>query len=243
VTPIPALAAPPDQPPPPGDRPPVETSPEAPPPQSLPQAPEEPATPPPTPAPGPPLPGLPPLVPPSAPGLRVFPVAGPASFVDDYGAPRAGTGWHHGNDIFADRNTPVVAVADGTLSLVGVNPLGGNRLWLTDDTGTSYYYAHLQGYAPVAVDGARVRAGEILGYVGNTGQAVTTPTHLHFEVHPDGGDSVDPYPYLVAWENNTDLSGQSPFEVQSQSAGAVLIGAVQQVDAPAPGDGLAHAVS
>jgi murein DD-endopeptidase MepM/ murein hydrolase activator NlpD len=174
----------------------------------------------------------------------VFPVAGPASFVDDYGAPRAGTGWHHGNDVFADWGAPVVAVTDGTLSLVGVNPLGGNRLWLTDDAGTSYYYAHLSAYAPIAVDGARVRAGEVLAYVGNTGQAITTPPHLHFEVHPAGGDSIDPYPYLVAWQNSADLGAAArlPFELPALSGGAIMIGAVEELDSPPPGDGLAVAV-
>jgi murein DD-endopeptidase MepM/ murein hydrolase activator NlpD len=118
----------------------------------------------------------------------VFPVFGDASFSDDYGAPRAVTGWHHGNDIFAATGTPVLAVADGTLSRVGVNTLGGNRLWLTDEAGNEFYYAHLSAYAPATVSGARVRAGQVIAFVGNTGQAITTPPHLHFEVHPGGGD-------------------------------------------------------
>ncbi len=116
----------------------------------------------------------------------VFPVVGHADFSDDYGAARADTGWHHGNDIFADRGTPVVAVADGRLSRVGVNTLGGNRLWLTDDTGNAFYYAHLSAYAPAAVEGARVTRGQVIAFVGNTGDAITTPPHLHFEVHPAG---------------------------------------------------------
>src|SRR5207248_4444943 len=101
ASPIAALATPADQPP-PGRRPAVATSPEAPPARSLPEAPEEPASPPPAPAQTPSLPALPPLVPPTAPGLRVVPVAGRASFVDGYGAPRAGTGCHRGHDGFAD---------------------------------------------------------------------------------------------------------------------------------------------
>ena len=174
----------------------------------------------------------------------VFPVAGEASFTDDYGAPRAGTGWHQGNDLFAPTGTPLVAVADGTLSKVGVNTLGGNRLWLTDDAGNEFYYAHLSAYAPASVEGARVRAGQVIGFVGNTGQAITTPPHLHFEVHPGGGDSVDPYPYLLAWRRGTDLSRSFTQAVISTSpvpaVGAVLVDTVPEVDTPpGGGDGLA----
>ena len=174
----------------------------------------------------------------------VFPVAGGASFTDDYGAPRAGTGWHHGNDLFADRGTPVVAVADGTLSRVGINTLGGNRLWLTDGAGNTFYYAHLSAYAPESVEGARVRAGQVIAFVGNTGQAITTPPHLHFEVHPGDGDSVNPYPYLLAWQRGTEVSRSFAQAVVSTSpvpaVGAVLIETVPEIDTPsAAGDGLA----
>src|SRR5581483_11496040 len=79
----------------------------------------------------------------------VFPVDGGASYIDTYGANRNDIydGWHHGDDLFAPLGTPVVAVANGTLALVGWNELGGWRLWLTDRKGNSYYYAHLAGYA------------------------------------------------------------------------------------------------
>jgi hypothetical protein len=176
----------------------------------------------------------------------VFPVAGQASFGDDYGAPRAGTGWHHGNDVFAPTGTPLVAVADGTLSRVGVNTLGGNRLWLTDEAGNTFYYAHLSAYAPVAVEGAHVTAGQVIGFVGNTGQAITTPPHLHFEVHPGGGDSVNPYPYLVAWQRGSDIprafiqAAVSPSP--APALGAVLVDGVPEIDIGPPAaddDGLA----
>jgi murein DD-endopeptidase MepM/ murein hydrolase activator NlpD len=139
-------------------------------------------------------------------GDSVFPVVGTqAGPVDNFGAGRADVLYHHGDDIFAPEGTPVVAVADGTLSLVGDNPLGGLRLWLRDRQGNEFYYAHLEGFARRARDGARVSAGELLGYVGHTGDAETTPPHLHFEVHPaslislgyDG--AVDPWPYLRSW--------------------------------------------
>ena len=178
----------------------------------------------------------------------VFPVYGEASFVDDYGAPRAVTGWHHGNDVFAPTGTPLLAVADGTLSRVGINNLGGNRLWLTDEAGNEFYYAHLSAYAPAAVSGARVRAGQVIGFVGNTGQAITTPPHLHFEVHPQGGDSVNPYPYLVAWQRGSDIplafrqAATSPTPVPA--VGAVLVDGTPELDTPsAPDQGPAVPVS
>jgi murein DD-endopeptidase MepM/ murein hydrolase activator NlpD len=185
---------------------------------------------------------------PSATAPYVFPVFGSgAAFSSDYGSPRAGTGWHHGNDIFAPIGVPVLAVADGVLSKVGVNTLGGNRLWLTDDLGNAYYYAHLSAYAAGIADGVRVRGGEIIGFVGNTGQAITTPSHLHFEIHPGGGDSVNPYPYLLAWKRGTSISlGFSAAAVsrgQAPAVGAVLVGEESRTESPADtGDGMAQAV-
>lgn len=184
----------------------------------------------------------------AGPAQYVFPVFGSgATFSSDYGAPRAGTGWHHGNDIFAPIGVPVLAVADGVLSKVGVNTLGGNRLWLTDDLGNAYYYAHLSAYAAGAADGVRVRGGEIIGFVGNTGQAITTPPHLHFEIHPGDGASVDPYPYLLAWKRGTSVSlGFSAAVVsrgQAPAVGAVLVGEESRIASPTDtGDGVAQAV-
>jgi hypothetical protein len=178
----------------------------------------------------------------------IFPIVGPSSFSDDYAAPRAGTGWHHGNDIFADRGTPVVAVADGRLSRVGVNTLGGNRLWLTDDAGNAFYYAHLSAYAPAALEGARVTRGQVIAFVGNTGQAITTPPHLHFEVHPGGeeNESINPYPYLIAWQRGSDIPKAFAQAATSTSpapaSGAVLVDGSPESDARPPaerGDGLA----
>jgi len=142
----------------------------------------------------------------------VFPVYGQVSFSDTFGAFRADTGWHHGDDIFADLGTPVLAVAKGVVFSVGWNTLGGNRFWLADRQGNQFYYAHLSAYSPLAVNGARVNAGDVLGFVGNTGDAITTPYHLHFEIHPvsllgKGYDGVvDPTPYLLAWEHLHNLS-------------------------------------
>lgn len=179
----------------------------------------------------------------------VFPVVGGTSndFSDDYGDPRADTGWHQGTDVFAASGTPLVAVADGTLSKVGVNGIGGNRLWLTDDRGTAYYYAHLAAFAPGAADGVRVRAGQVVGFVGNTGDAISTPPHLHFEMHPGGGESVNPYPYLMAWLRNAPVAQAftaATVAVGHTPAGGALLLSATPIDEgiTGPADGTAIAV-
>lgn len=142
----------------------------------------------------------------------VFPVAGKVDFIDSWGFPRmTGTRfahWHQGTDIFAAYGTPLVAVEDGVLDRIGSGTLGGNKLWVVGASGTEYYYAHLSAYAPGAVDGKRVRAGEVVGYVGNTGNAVGTPFHLHFEIHPGGGPAVNPYPVLHAVYSSRGAVGE-----------------------------------
>jgi murein DD-endopeptidase MepM/ murein hydrolase activator NlpD len=136
----------------------------------------------------------------------VFPVYGKHSYSDDYGAPRADTGIHEGNDIFAAAGTPLVAVCDGSLNRVGTLPISGNRLWVKcDKTGDSFFYAHLSAFATDTRNKAHVKAGQVLGFVGSTGDAEQTPPHCHFEVHPGDGDAVDPYPFLKAWESHRDV--------------------------------------
>jgi murein DD-endopeptidase MepM/ murein hydrolase activator NlpD len=146
-------------------------------------------------------------------GGYVFPVYGPASFSNTYGAFRGDVAgnWHHGDDIFAPLGAPLLACADGTVFSVGWNDVGGNRLWLRDSQGNEFYYAHLSAFSPLAKNGRHVKAGEVVGFVGNTGDAQTTPPHLHFEVHPaallfmgyDG--AVDPTAYLEAWKRLRDV--------------------------------------
>ena len=217
------------------------SAPKAQPPQASPLQPSgpEPTTPPPgaQPAPQPPIVKDPPL------GVEpqittegfVFPVYGPSSFTDDFGAGRASTGWHHGNDIFAPVGAPILAVTDGTLFLVGWNGIGGNRLWLRDDDGNEYYYAHLSAFSPLAADGVRVKAGDVVGFVGTSGDAEGTPPHLHFEIHPSrllwmGYDGVvNPYTYLLAWRRAADADlgfgagGWKPPPGQAPPPAAVLL--------------------
>jgi Peptidase family M23 len=174
------------------------------------------------------------------PGGYVFPVYGPSSFTDTFGAARGDVsgGWHHGDDIFAPLGAPVLAVASGTVFSVGWNEIGGNRLWLRDGQGNEFYYAHLSAYTPLAVNGNRVSAGDVLGFVGNTGDAQSTPYHLHFEIHPLGllgmgyDGAVDPSSYLTAWKHLQDVSfaggdAWAPFRRASQAPkpGAILISA------------------
>jgi murein DD-endopeptidase MepM/ murein hydrolase activator NlpD len=143
------------------------------------------------------------------PSHYVFPVDSGASYGDTYGANRNDIydGWHHGDDLFAPLGTPVVAVATGKLSPLGWDGLGGWRLWLTDKKGNSFYYAHLAGYSRLILHDRHVKAGEVIGFLGRTGDAFTTTPHLHFEIHPhqrrlvrlgyDG--AVDPTTYLHTW--------------------------------------------
>ncbi len=132
----------------------------------------------------------------------VFPIAGPYSvpLINSFGYPRMpGTPdahAHEGIDIFAPRGTPLVATERGVVGRVGVGRLGGLKLWLRGESGADWYYAHLDGFAPGLYNGQIVEAGELLGYVGNTGNAVGTPPHLHLEIHPNGGAAVNPYPLL-----------------------------------------------
>ena len=113
-----------------------------------------------------------------------------------FGADRdAGARRHHGIDIFAPRGTPVVAAARGTIRSISPNNLGGNVVWLSDsDRGQTLYYAHLDRHNVVA--GQRVEIGDTLGFVGNTGNARTTPPHLHFGVYRRGQGPRDPYPFV-----------------------------------------------
>ncbi len=116
---------------------------------------------------------------------------------DSWHAPRdGGARIHKGIDIFVSRGTPVVAVADGIISYIGDQRLGGHCVWLTTESGTSFYYAHLDRWASGMYEGMEVRSGDLLGYVGNTGNAIHTPPHLHFAINQND-EMVNPYPILT----------------------------------------------
>ena len=139
-----------------------------------------------------------------------FPVVGAeaGSIRGLFGAARdSGRRAHEGVDIFVGRLTPVLAVAAGS-AMPHHDELGGNTVWL-NTPGTSYYYAHLDRIA--VRDQQRVKVGDVLGYVGNTGNAGGVPSHLHFGVYRWGREPIDPLPLLV---------GQRFKKEQEQGAGS-----------------------
>jgi murein DD-endopeptidase MepM/ murein hydrolase activator NlpD len=138
-----------------------------------------------------------------------FPVSG-ADFSDIgsfFGAPRdGGAREHHGVDIFAPRGTFVLAPSPGIVQRVGTTNRGGNVVFVADDQrALRYYFAHLD--TQLVRRGQRVRTGDILGTVGNTGNALTTPPHLHFGIYAGRWGPVDPYYFLYDFESQAELQG------------------------------------
>ena len=121
--------------------------------------------------------------------------AGKFDFSNSFGAPRHGGRKHAGNDIFAKRGTPVLASVAGTVRIVR-GSITGLGYELDGDDGVRYFGAHMDA---IRVGEGRVNRGDVIGTVGTTGNALGTPPHLHFEVKPGGGHSIDPYSLLRAW--------------------------------------------
>jgi len=131
----------------------------------------------------------------------IFPLELKPSWTDTFGAPRSGGRTHAGNDIYAARGTPLLAVSDGVIKKTTPTDvgLGGISVWLTDGDGNDYYYAHLDGVAPGIEAGVRVSTGQVIGYAGNTGNAAGGSCHLHFEIHLGGySNPINPYASLLA---------------------------------------------
>lgn len=140
-------------------------------------------------------------------GLLEVPVAGVSreAITSSWSDPRSGGRLHRGNDIMAPRGTPVLAAADGTVEKLFESEAGGTTLYIrSPDRMWTYYYAHLAGYAPGIAEDVEVSAGDVIGYVGDTGNAGVGNYHLHFGLHamrPDEawwqGRAIDPTPLLA----------------------------------------------
>jgi murein DD-endopeptidase MepM/ murein hydrolase activator NlpD len=139
------------------------------------------------------------VVAPPAVQIAVFPVQGPCSFENTWHAPRGGGRLHIGVDIIAKEGNLIYAVADGTITKVysvATDKLAGNGVRLTTADGTYFFYGHFKAVADGITVGTKVKAGQVIGYNGKTG-GTNTP-HLHFEVHPRGGEAVDPTSIVAA---------------------------------------------
>ena len=145
------------------------------------------------------------------PQIKVFPSQGRCSFVDSWQWERSGGRRHEGVDIMGPKGLALYAVLDGTITKMygAESTLSGNALRLTTADGTYFFYAHLDSFAAGIAIGSVVRAGQIIGYMGSTGNAGSS--HLHFEVHPLGGSAVSPYPVVKAVDacHITDVLPQS----------------------------------
>ena len=130
------------------------------------------------------------------PRVRI-PVEGVAeeSLVDTWGAARSEGRRHEGIDIFAPRGTRVISATPGIILVVGMNRLGGRVVEVLGPGLVWHYYAHLDRYAAIHA-GQVVQAGEVLGYVGDSGNATGTPCHLHYGMYVPPHHAVDPYPFL-----------------------------------------------
>lgn len=143
-----------------------------------------------------------------------FPVQGPNSFQNDFEQPRSGGRTHHATDILAEKMTPIVSVSDGVVTFLPIpEPSWGYAIYIKGDDGYSYHYLHINNdtpgtddgnggvanaYAPGIEKGARVTRGQLIGWVGDSGNAENIASHLHFEIEDPDGNRVNPYYSLIA---------------------------------------------
>ena len=151
-----------------------------------------------------------------------FPVDGPVSFTDTFGAPRAGGRTHEGQDLMGTKLEHEVAARDGVITYVktagaGAESNGGNMLVLRDSDGWEYWYIHINNDSPYTDDGlnpptwmfapgigqgSKVERGQFIAFMGDSGDAETTAPHLHFEIHRPDGTPINPYDSLLAADHN-----------------------------------------
>ncbi|HYX44074.1 MAG TPA: M23 family metallopeptidase, partial [Acidimicrobiales bacterium] len=170
-------------------------------------------------------------------GMGQFPVGGPAHYSDDWLDPRRTPcpHLHMGTDIFAARNTPVRAPADGVVRFAQ-EAVGGLSAYVRGSDGTIYYMTHLDHFPVGVPSGARVARGQTVGFVGNSGNAAGGATHVHFQLHPRGGAPVNPKPFLDKWLDEaiqavpTALPDRQADEVAGAPRSLLVVGDLRRFD-------------
>ncbi len=154
--------------------------------------------------------------------IRAFPVDLKArpTFEDTFGAPRPPGRTHEGIDIFAPEGTEVYAVDAGRVEFHPLEGIGGNVAYLHSTDQTRYVYSHLSAFEG---EGRKVLAGDLIGYVGHTGNAATTPPHVHFEAHPYELGPINPFPALKA-ARDAALHPEAPPQPEPLQAQAASLG-------------------
>jgi murein DD-endopeptidase MepM/ murein hydrolase activator NlpD len=138
-----------------------------------------------------------------------------AQLQNTWGAARYGGRRHKGIDILAPRNTPIRSVTEGIVEIKGMRGLGGQVVTITGPGGYRHYYAHLEEYGPQVV-GDWVEAGEIIGYVGTSGNAAVSPPHLHYGIYAPSGGAINPYPFLRGSAPFPSAAPAAPTEVAAK---------------------------
>lgn len=133
-------------------------------------------------------------------GFGQFPVAGAANYTDDWHQARFTPSFHlhKGTDVFAARGTPMISPVDGVVRFT-TEAVGGKSAYVTEPDGTYYYFTHMEAFPPGVRSGVAIKRGDLVGFVGSSGNAAGGATHLHLQVHPRGGAPVNPKPYLDRW--------------------------------------------
>ena len=159
-------------------------------------------------------------------GFGHFPVAGMADYRDDWWEARFGPPFHlhQGTDIFGARGTPVRAPYAGVVRFED-GGLGGKGAYVTQPDGTFYYMAHLDGFAKNLSNGKAVKQGDVIGYLGDSGNARGGTPHVHFEIHPRGGGAVNPKPILDQWLNEAINNASALLAANSVGVSRAVTGA------------------
>lgn len=130
-----------------------------------------------------------------------FPLEKKCYYIDTFGSGReGGKRIHQGTDLFEQKGTPIYSVCPGVVEKIGWNRLGGERVGVRGEDGNYYYYAHLTEINKLLLEGKKIGLGDLIGTMGNTGDAVTTPDHLHFGIEHPNGEWINPYAFLRVWE-------------------------------------------